>query len=61
MKDAPWFYLFLKKEKITMMQCPQVEIESPKNVTGIITPSAERKLEVQLIPIKKWLKSSLKP
>jgi hypothetical protein len=51
-KDDPWFYLYLKKEKIIMMQGPLLEIERPKNVTRIIAPSAEREPKVQLIHVK---------
>ena len=57
MSDAPRFYFIFKQEIITAMQNPPVEIERPRCVPRIITPSAERKLEVQLIQVKNISKS----
>ncbi len=52
MRAHSWFYLIFKQERITIIPCTLVNTEPPRNVTRIITPSAERELEVQLIPIK---------
>jgi len=42
-RDAPWFYLIFKEEKITIMQCFLLAIKHPKNVTRIIAPSTEHR------------------